>query len=75
MQLSLPHSFCLVAPDSTQFPLLMLQMAVVQEITNDELPVSSAPVAPAEKNPATDALEAAKALEAEAAASATADHK
>lgn len=34
----------------------------------DDLPVSSGPVAPAEKNPATDALEAAKAWEA-------ADHK
>ncbi|CAL8468908.1 g8449 [Coccomyxa elongata] len=47
----------------------------VAEITYDELPVSSAPVAPAEKNPATNALEAAKALEADAAATATADHK
>ena len=36
----------------------------MQEVHNDELPVSSGPVAPAEKNPATDALEAAKALEA-----------
>ena len=47
----------------------------MQEITNDELPVSSSPVAPAEKNPATAALEAAKALEAEADATVTADHK
>lgn len=54
---------------------MKLQVAIVQEITNDELPVSSAPVAPAEKNPATDALEAAKALEAEAAVVATADNK
>ncbi|EIE26921.1 kinase-like protein [Coccomyxa subellipsoidea C-169] len=36
----------------------------VTEVHTDELPVSSDPSAPVEKNPATDALEAAKALEA-----------